>query len=90
MCLRELVKPQEEGLRALGAQVRKLAEAGKLWVTEETLMGSLAHMHVNRLIGIDRAQEIQAYAFWRHTLESLERRHEKLLQKKQANYFPDL
>lgn len=72
--LLELVCPQESSLASLGAGVRQLAEAGKLWVSEASLLGSLAHMHANRLFGIDRARERQAYAFWRHTLESLRRR----------------
>src|SRR5579875_2524691 len=77
----KLVRPQEEELGILGAQVRKLAEMARLWVTEETLMGSLTRMHVNRLMGIDRAQEARVYAFWRYTLESLERRPEKTRQE---------
>lgn len=72
--LLELVRPHEALLARLGTQVRQLEKAGKLWVTETSLLGSLAHMHVNRLLGIDHAREKQVYAFWRHTLDSLERR----------------
>lgn len=69
-----LLRPHEALLATLGAQVRALDEAGQLWVTETSLLSSLAHMHHNRLLGINRARENQIYAFWRHTLDSLERR----------------
>jgi lantibiotic biosynthesis protein len=72
--LLNLVHPYEASLSKLGTQVHQMAEAGRLWVTESSLLRSMAHMHMNRLLGIDRARENQAYAFWRHTLDSLERR----------------
>lgn len=74
--LLDVLRPHETFLVALGAQVRQLAEKGALWVSEASLLSSLAHMHLNRLLGIDQAREIQVYAFWRHTLDSLERRPE--------------
>jgi lantibiotic biosynthesis protein len=72
--LQQQVRPHHAYLASLGAQVRELAEADKLWVPEDSLMGSLAHMHLNRLLGGDRTREMQIYAFWRHTRESLARR----------------
>lgn len=70
----ELMHPRLAYLTALGTQVRQLADAGMLWVTETALLDSLAHMHLNRLIGVDHLKEVQIYAFWRHTLDSLDRR----------------
>jgi len=75
--LRELIHPQESYLSELGKQVRQLGIAGKLWLPEMSLLNSLAHMHINRLLGIDRTRENQIYAFWRHTLDALERRPEQ-------------
>lgn len=72
--LLDLMRPHERPLGKLGAQVRQLGEAGKLWVPEISLLSSLAHMHHNRLLGIDQARENKMYAFWRHALDSLERR----------------
>lgn len=72
--LLELTRPHNAFLGTLGRQVHQLAEAGILWVSETSLLSSLAHMHVNRLLGIDRTREQQVYAFWRHTLDSLARR----------------
>ncbi len=72
--LLKLLHPHETLLGTLGTQVRELGADGKLWVPEMSLLSSLAHMHHNRLLGIDRARENKMYAFWRHTLDSLERR----------------
>ena len=71
--LLELIGSQETTLRELSERVRGLANVHKLWIDEASLMKSLAHMHVNRLLGLDQAKEARAYAFWHHTLESLER-----------------
>ncbi len=76
--LLELLHPQTPYLYDLGQQVRQLADAGTLWVSEQSLWGSLAHMHLNRLLGIDRVRENKIYAFWRHTLDALERQPEQV------------
>lgn len=75
--LLELVRPQEVPQGRLVAQIRKCAEQEALWMPEEAILGSLAHMHLNRLLGIDPSRERQIYAFWRHTLDSLRLRPEK-------------
>jgi len=58
-------------LGSLAREVRQLAEEGKLWVTESALLSSLAHMHINRLLGIDPVRERKIYAFWHHTVDAL-------------------
>ncbi len=74
--LRELVRSQETYLGKVGSQVRQLEKLGKLWGSETSLLSSLAHMHLNRLL--ERGEsEAQVYAFWRHTLDSLERKPEE-------------
>ena len=70
----DLLRPHEGFLTVLSAQVHQLEEAGQLWVGEVSLLSSLAHMHLNRLLGIDRTREMKIYAFWRHTLDALARR----------------
>lgn len=72
--LLELVRPHEAFLGASRTQIQLLNASGTLWGAETSLLTSLAHMHVNRLLGIDRHREQQVYAFWRHTLDSLARR----------------
>jgi thiopeptide-type bacteriocin biosynthesis protein len=69
--LLELLEPQSALLADLGHHVRRLEEAGKLWVPEAEILHSLAHMHLNRLLGVDAAREQRVYAFWRHTLDAL-------------------
>lgn len=65
---------QEQVVKQVAQEVRALAEKGLVWVEEEQLLGSLAHMHINRLLGLKREQEQKVYAFWRHTLESIQKR----------------
>ena len=72
--LLKLMEPTKVHLSTLASQVHQIAEAGSLWVPEKSLMSSLAHMHINRLLGINMLREQQVYAFWRHTLDSLEHR----------------
>jgi thiopeptide-type bacteriocin biosynthesis protein len=74
MLLLDLVRPYTASLGELSVQIHGLAEAEQLWVSEMSLLGSLAHLHVNRLLGIERNRENQVYAFWRHTLDALQRR----------------
>lgn len=65
---------QEQVVKEVSAHMHKLAIDGMLWQSEESILTSLAHMHLNRLLGIDQERERKIYAFWRHTLESLQRR----------------
>ena len=83
--LLDLVRPYEASLGEVGAQVHQLAEAERLWVSEKSLLWSLAHMHVNRLLGMDRNRENQVYAFWRHTLDSLQRRPDLFVPSSSGN-----
>jgi len=75
--LHSLLAPLENKLSPLAAQVRDLARAGQLWVTEAELVASLAHMHKIRLLDLNVNKELQLYAFWRYTLESISLRHGK-------------
>lgn len=72
--LQRLSVPSTNQLPPLATEVRDLKRVDKLWEAEEDLLRSLAHMHCIRLFGLDREREQQAYAFWRQTLEAIERR----------------
>lgn len=65
---------QESVVQRISASVRELAVRGELWVPEDTILTSLAHMQVNRLQGIDREREQTEYALWWQTLESIQKR----------------
>jgi len=69
--LHSLIAPLENQLPPLAAQVRTLAQSGQLWVTEDELLASVAHLHKTRLLGLDGSLEQKMYAFWRHTGESI-------------------
>jgi thiopeptide-type bacteriocin biosynthesis protein len=75
-----LLAVQETVLPPIARQMQDLAQQELLWETPENILGSLMHMHLNRL-GFDNAQEQQIYAFWRHTLECLQRRPDFIGQK---------
>jgi hypothetical protein len=62
----------------LSTHIHQVVDAEHLWISEKSLLGRLAHLHVNRLLGIDRNRETQVSAFWRHTLDALQRRPDHL------------
>ncbi len=78
--LASLLAVQESVLPPIARQMQALAQQELLWETPENIIGSLMHMHLNRL-GFDNAQEQRVYAFWRHTLECLQRRPDFIGQK---------
>src|SRR6202023_2784772 len=55
--LHEAIAPMESQLPPLAAQVRALAQAGQLGVTEDELLESVAHLHKTRLLGLDGSLE---------------------------------
>lgn len=74
--LYELMAPLENQLPPLVTQIRHLAQTGELWVTEDDLLASLAHMHKVRLLDLDAHKEQRIYAFWHYTLESIQLRQQ--------------
>ncbi|GCE29462.1 lantibiotic dehydratase [Dictyobacter alpinus] len=58
----------------LMTHIHMLAAQNALWNDPEHILGSLAHLHLNRLLGIDRKQEQVVYDLWRHVLEATTRR----------------
>jgi thiopeptide-type bacteriocin biosynthesis protein len=69
-----LIAPFERELAELATQVRECAQNGQLWVTEDKLLASLAHLHKVRLLDLDDNKEQRLYAYWRYTLESILKR----------------
>jgi lantibiotic biosynthesis protein len=72
--LRNIFAMRESVLKSSAAELQMLDEHGKLWQTGGYILGSFAHMHINRLSGVKKEQEQKIYALWRHTLESIMRR----------------
>jgi len=60
-------------LKPLGQQLRSLISCGEFSTSQSSFFASCAHMHCNRLLGIDRPLEFQVIYLLERTLESLER-----------------
>ncbi len=58
-------------LPSIAQTISILAEQGVLKQPQEAMLHSLAHMHINRLLGVNREQESKVYAFWHNTLKSI-------------------
>jgi len=70
-----VLSSQDCVLKETATYIRELASQGELWQPEEKIISSLMHVHLNRLLGVNREQKI--YVIWRRTLESLQRRPAK-------------
>ncbi|WP_344885599.1 lantibiotic dehydratase [Allokutzneria multivorans] len=62
--LTAILAGQRDSVRAAGERVREVAASGRLVGTEGRVLGSLAHMQANRLLGIDNARENECYQLW--------------------------
>lgn len=61
-------------LRPLGERLAALREEGAVeWPEADEMLASFAHMHCNRLLGLDRAAERRAFGLLERTRESLAR-----------------
>ncbi|MGW7407847.1 lantibiotic dehydratase [Streptomyces sp. NPDC054833] len=63
--------PQEPAVRAAAAAVGEAVGRERLAVPFPHVLGSLAHMQVNRLLPVDRTREERCYGLLRHTLRAL-------------------
>ncbi|MCG7316354.1 lantibiotic dehydratase [Brevibacillus laterosporus] len=57
-------------LRDFGKKVAEAEKSKTLWNSPPSILGSLIHLHCNRLFGVNREMEEKAMAFVRHTLYS--------------------
>ncbi|GHO82365.1 lantibiotic dehydratase [Dictyobacter formicarum] len=69
-----LFASQEPMAAHIMKRIHVLTKQNLLWNNPEHILGSLAHLHLNRLLGIDRKQEQVVYDLWRHVLEAVSRR----------------
>lgn len=69
----EILQQRAVHLALLGSQVQALVASDQLWVSLESFLASCIHMHCNRLLGIDRAQEFAICYHLDRTFESLAR-----------------
>ncbi|GAA2778678.1 lantibiotic dehydratase [Crossiella cryophila] len=69
--INEILAPQAGAVAAAAAAVRAAIDGDTLWGTEATVLGSLAHMQINRLLPVDLLREQHCYALWRHILRAV-------------------
>ncbi|MGW0519289.1 lantibiotic dehydratase, partial [Crossiella sp. NPDC003009] len=67
----EILAPQQEAVAEAARVVRAAAAEGELWGAEAGVLGSLAHMQVNRLLPVDLHRESHCYALWRQALRAI-------------------
>lgn len=72
-----LLNTRRETLRLYADRVREENERGLLTNHIDDLIGSVIHMHINRLIGVDRTRETKIITLARHTLHHLRYQKEK-------------
>jgi lantibiotic biosynthesis protein len=72
----QLILSRQSPLKTASTHIHEIEKAGELWMPVENILGSLAHMHINRLFGINPQREQYIYSLWRQTLESLRLRPE--------------
>ncbi|MGH3873933.1 MAG: lantibiotic dehydratase [Pseudonocardiaceae bacterium] len=68
------LEPQRDRVAAAGARARELAAAGLLAGDERSVLSSLVHMQVNRLLGMDAQREQQCHQLWSLARRSIQRR----------------
>ena len=76
--LLEICEPYLPVVAEAGARMRNLAAGGELWTSTAHILSSLAHMHVNRLLGADMEQEQRCYLWWRKALHAIAHRPQPL------------
>ncbi|WET81038.1 lantibiotic dehydratase [Amycolatopsis sp. QT-25] len=72
--LREVFAGQWETVAAAGERARSLTARGLLTGSEDTILGSLVHMQVNRLLGVARDREVLCHELWSLARRSIRRR----------------
>ncbi|MCR8966190.1 lantibiotic dehydratase [Brevibacillus halotolerans] len=68
--IREAFYLRTDALTTFGKLVSEGEQNKSLWNSPATILGSLIHLHCNRIFGVNREMEEKAMAFVRHTLHS--------------------
>ncbi|HEY3709930.1 MAG TPA: lantibiotic dehydratase [Amycolatopsis sp.] len=72
--LAEVFGAQGTSLAEAGALARAAASGGTLTTAEHTVVGGIAHLQVNRLLGTDRDLELACHRLWWHALRTVRSR----------------
>ncbi|MFD6885639.1 lantibiotic dehydratase [Streptomyces sp. NPDC059957] len=71
LLLESVFAAQAEAVRHAAETVRQAAAHDDLTGSEEQILGSLAHMQVNRLLPIDLQREARCHSLWRQALHAV-------------------
>ncbi len=71
-----VLSAQTSVLQNASRMIHQLKENKILWRPENDILSSLAHMQLNRFLGIDSERELNIYALWCYLLERIQRRPE--------------
>ena len=58
-------------IRKFIEKMKQVDKENRLYNNTEDILGSLLHLHLNRLLGIDRKRETKVMTYVRHTLYNL-------------------
>ncbi|MFD9409358.1 lantibiotic dehydratase [Streptomyces sp. NPDC059989] len=71
LLLRETFAAQAPAVAETAGAVREAARRGLLVGSEDSILASLAHMQINRLLPIDLQREARSHALWAHILRAV-------------------
>ncbi|MDA1668148.1 lantibiotic dehydratase [Bacillus cereus] len=66
-----ILEQRQESIYSFIEKMKKVDQKQSLYNNIEDILGSIIHLHLNRLLGIDRQREAKIMAFVRHTLHNL-------------------
>ncbi|OUQ87001.1 hypothetical protein B5G50_18860 [Brevibacillus brevis] len=69
--LHQLFQVRSEAINNFSTVMHSLKAQSELYNSQEQIIGSIIHLHINRLLGIDREQERKVITLARHTLHNL-------------------
>jgi thiopeptide-type bacteriocin biosynthesis protein len=72
--LERILDRQAPAVRGAADLTTMLATEKRLWAPATSILGSLAHMFINRTLGMDRDQEHRCYLLWRRALGAIRNR----------------
>ncbi|GAB1786768.1 lantibiotic dehydratase [Priestia aryabhattai] len=68
---KEIINIIEPSLNFLEVVLEKLNEKPLIYNSYEDILLSILHLHLNRLLGVDRSEELKVICFTKYTLKSL-------------------
>ncbi|MEJ8545309.1 thiopeptide-type bacteriocin biosynthesis protein [Brevibacillus borstelensis] len=69
--LHHFLQVRSEAVKRFSTAMHSLQTQSALYNSQDQIMGSIIHLHVNRLLGVDREREKKVMTLARHTLHNL-------------------